>query len=381
MIYKFTVRGAGLARYALLFLFCIGLFPWSNVLGETLRRADSPSLISSLKTLHRLDFCGEQVPLKNQEVRERLEKEFLLSLWDRAQVILWLKRSRRYFPHIEMMLKKNGMPDDLKYIAIAESALRAHAGSRKGAVGFWQFMAGTGRRYGLVINEYIDERRNLFASTRAAIKYFKGLREALGSWTLLAAAYNMGEEGLRAEIMEQDINDYYRLYLPLETQRFLFRILSVKVIFSDPAKYGFKLTEKDYYPPLTFDRITIDCLKEIPIRVIAQAAKTHFKVIKDLNPEIRGHYLGEGEHGILIPRGTSVGFQARYRRLVKKFLAAQKERIYVVKNGDNLSSIADRFDIPLAAIIIWNRLDPKRPIHPGERLIIYPKNTKLNKMN
>jgi len=355
-----------------LFVFLgIGLFSWSGSYGEPLKPAHFPSLVSSLKIATPLEFCDERVPTEIGEIRERLEKELLLSLWDRPQVILWLKRSRRYLPHIEEMLKKNGMPDDLKYVAIAESALRPHAGSKKGAIGFWQFMKSTGQKYGLVINERIDERRNIFASTEAAIGCFKHLHETFGSWTLAAAAYNMGEDGLMAEIGEQGNNNYYHLYLPLETQRFLFRILSVKLIFSGPERYGFQLFEEDYYPPMKFDRVQVHCFQDTPLRIIAQAANTHFKVIKDLNPEIRGHYLPEGNRAILIPEGASKDFHARYQHLLKNWLADQKERIYVVKKGDNLSSIADRFGVSLVAIIFWNRLDPNKPIHPGDELIIY----------
>ncbi|MCD4717333.1 MAG: transglycosylase SLT domain-containing protein [Desulfobacterales bacterium] len=358
-------------KWILLTSFCIWFLSFSNIYAASLEPANFPSLISSLKVDTPIEFCGEEVPIKRQEIRERLEKELLLSLWDRPQVILWLKRSSRYLPHIEQMLKKNGMPDDLKYVAIAESAFRPHAGSSKGAMGFWQFMVGTGRKYGLVINEDIDERRNIFASTAAAIQYFKELHKKFRSWTLAAAAYNMGEEGLMSEILEQDTGDYYNLYLPLETQRYIFRVLSVKLILYDPEKYGFNLTEKDYYPPLTFDQVQVKCLQETPIRVIAQAGKTHFKVIKDLNPEIRGYYITKGNHNILIPKGASKGFQARYQGYVEKFFVAQKERVYIVKKGDNLSSIAERFGIPLVTLIIWNRIDIKRPIHPGDRLIIY----------
>lgn len=365
-------------NYSLRFLALMGFF--LCLVSPLITRADSrvsadyPSLISSLRIDASYVFCNEEVPIKNQEIRERFEKELLLSLWDRPQVILWLKRSHRYLPHIEKMLKENGMPDDLKYIAVAESALRPHVGSRKGAIGFWQFTAATGREYGLVVNEHVDERRNIFASTAAAIQYLKQLFEEFGSWTLAAAAYNMGEGGLMAEILEQGTNNYYTLYLPLETQRYLFRILSVKLILSDPETYGFSLTKKDYYPPLTFDQVQVDCSQEIPLRIIAQAAKTHFKAVKDLNPEIRGHYLTKGKHTILIPSGASKGFQERYMNLEKKYSATREERIYIVKEGDNLSIIADRFGIPLAALIIWNRIDIQRPIHPGDRLIVYREN-------
>ncbi|MFB0521388.1 MAG: transglycosylase SLT domain-containing protein, partial [Desulfatiglandales bacterium] len=282
-------------------------------------------------------------------------------------------RSSRYLPHIERMLREAHVPADLKYIAIAESALRPHVCSRRGAIGFWQFVPYTGLQYGLTINEHMDERRNLFASTQAAIRYLKDLYKATGSWTLAAAAYNMGEEGIKAEILEQETDNFYQLYLPLETQRFIFRIISAKLILSNPEKYGFDLSEGDYYPALEFDRIDLDCLQDTPIRLIAQAAQTHFKVIKTLNPEIRGHYLARGSHTILIPKGSADGFHRRFQDLLEDWLASEQERIYIVKKGDNLSSIADRFDVPLAALLIWNRLDLEAPIYPGDRLIIYRK--------
>jgi membrane-bound lytic murein transglycosylase D len=344
----------------------------ADVFGASVEPAEFPSLVSVLRAIDPMELCGEAVPLERQEIQERYEKELLLSLWDRPQVILWLKRSRRYLPHVEKMLKDNEMPDDLKYVAIAESALRPRVQSKKGAVGFWQFMKDTGRKYGLVINEGIDERQNLFASTQAAIRYLQELHSVLGSWALAVAAYNMGEEGLIAEMMEQETKDYYKLALPDETQRYVFRILSVKLIMTTPERFGFRLTEQDYYPPLEFEEVRIDCFEDVPVRIVARAARTDFKMIKDLNPEIRGHYLPSGSHSISVPKGSSAGFQPRYQSLQKKFLAAKKERTYVIKKGDNLTSIAEKFGVPLSALLIWNRIDPKQPIQPGDHLIIYP---------
>ena len=157
---KINLKEPRFMKWPLAVLLGIGLFSWPNIFGESPKSPTDSSLISSLKIGTPLEFCAELVPLENQEVRERLEKELLLTLWDRPQVILWLKRSRRYLPYIEEMLQKNEMPGDLKYITLAESALRPHAGSQKGAIGFWQFMEHTGRQYGLVINSRIDERRN-----------------------------------------------------------------------------------------------------------------------------------------------------------------------------------------------------------------------------
>jgi membrane-bound lytic murein transglycosylase D len=349
----------------------VGLMTAEYAGAASLKQSNFPSLVASVRIRGPLDFCGEAVPTENQDVRERYEKELLLTLWNRAQVILWLKRSRRYFPYIEKILRDEGMPEDLKYVTVAESALRAHAGSSKGAMGFWQFTKSTGQKYGLVISDRIDERRNLFASTKAALRYFKELKEKFGSWTLAAAAYNMGEDGLMAEMLEQGTDDYYKLYLPLETQRFIFRVLSVKLILTHPEKYGFNLSDEDYYPPLECDVIHLDCHRETPVRIVAQASETCFKVIKDLNPQIRGHYLPEGTHELLIPKGSAAGFKARYSRLMEKFLAGQKESVYIVKEGDNLSSIAEKFGVPLLSLLIWNRLDVHRPIHSGDRLLIH----------
>jgi len=331
-----------------------------------------PALMTSIRISQPIDFCGETVDIDSQEVRERLEKELLLTIWDRPQVILWIKRSPRYLPIIEKMLSENGMPDDLKYVAIIESALRPHAGSHKGAIGFWQFLQSTGEKYGLRINAEIDERRNIFASTLAAINYFKELYATLQSWTLSAAAFNMGELGLQAEMVSQKSNNFYQLYLPLETQRYVFRIIAAKLILSDPQRFGFQFTDQDLYPPLQFDRVYIECFQDTPIHVVAEAANTGFKVIKDLNPEIRGHFLAAGSHALLIPRGSADGFNARFKQLVQQWLAENQERVYVVKEGDNLTAIAERFNIPLPALLIWNRIDGKEPIHPGDRIVIYP---------
>jgi len=346
---------------------------------KTLEPSRFPSLIASIRIDAPLDFCGEPVPLEVQEIRERLEKELLLMLWDRPQVVLWLKRAGRYLPHMEEMLRQSQMPVDLKYVAIIESALRPHVGSPKGALGFWQFMKETGRNYGLEINTDVDQRRNVFASTQAAIRYFKELYGMLGSWTLSAAAFNMGEKGLQAEIMAQKSDNYYDLYLPLETQRFVLRIIAAKLILSSPETYGFWLKDDDVYPLLDFDRIRIEVTRKTPIYLIAQAAGTTFKVIKDLNPEIRGHHVARGNHSILLPQGRAEGFDGRYQKLVEQWLAMNSMHVYVVKKGDNLTVIADRFEVPLPALAIWNDLSLHKPIHPGQRLIVYPRSSAADK--
>lgn len=352
-------------------LFVLMLFPSTNASCEDFKGGHLPPLISSLRVSAPLSFCGEKVPIEIQDIKERLEKELLLTLWDRPQVILWLKRSRRYMPIIERLLRENSLPDDLKYLAIAESALRPHVSSNKGAIGFWQFIRDTGLKYGLTINEHIDERRNVISSTRAAIRYFEDLHDKFKSWTLAAAAYNMGDEGLETEIQEQEAGDYFHLYLPIETQRFVFRVISTKLIFSNPEQYGFYLSDEDHYPPMECEVIQLNCPRDIPIRIVAHAANTHFKAIKDLNPEVRGHYLPKGNHDLCIPKGSAKGFHGRYQDLVEKWLASREEVVYIVKKGDNPSLIAEKFSVSLTSLLIWNKLALKARIYPGDRLIIY----------
>ncbi|MGB5158564.1 lytic transglycosylase domain-containing protein [Desulfobacterium sp. N47] len=359
----------------LLLILCVFLF---SANAGAANPEQSPSFYPDFTVIPggKLTFCGEVVPLELQDVKERFEKEILLSAWDRAQVFLWLKRSSRYLPHIEKILKENGMPDDLKYIAVAESALRPNATSNKSAVGYWQFIRSTGLTYGLTIDGDKDERRNFFTSTQAAVSYLKQLNSMLGSWTLAAAGYNMGEEGLLAEIHEQETNDFYKLYLYEETQRYIFRILAIKLIMQNPARYGFRLEDKDYYPPLSFGRVDIECSDKIPIMIIAKAADTTYKDIKDLNPEIRGHFLQKGNHTIIIPKNSLEGFISNYEKLVENFLSGKSRNVYIVKKGDTVFSIAKMFDVPALSISIWNDLGNKLSIKAGDHLLVYQKESK-----
>ncbi|MDY0376039.1 MAG: transglycosylase SLT domain-containing protein [Desulfobacterium sp.] len=327
-----------------------------------------PSLVESVRFSDPFFFCEDKVPVEDFDVRERLEKEVLLALWDRAQVVLWLKRASRYFPHIESVLKQEGLPDDLKYIAVIESGLRPHAGSSMGAIGFWQFMRSTGKNHGLRVDSMVDERRNIFTSTRAACQYLKNLKEMFGSWSLAAAAYNMGENGLAAEIKKQGTADYYSLYLPLETQGYVLKIVAAKEIMKNPEKYGFVLSGEDYYPQISFDRIEMVLDYEIPVAVIAQAARTSFKEIKDLNPDIRGDFVSEGKRTILIPAQRSEEFSSRLPGLVKAWKEKSGTALHVVKKGDSLSTIAQQYQMSLGELLRLNNLTLSSLIHPGDRL-------------
>jgi membrane-bound lytic murein transglycosylase D len=325
---------------------------------------DFSGLIAAARIQGPMEYCGERVPLEDPDVRERLEREMLAV------------RPRR--PRPPPAPPRAGpppppLPQDLKYVAVAESSLRPHAGSPKGAMGYWQFIEPTGRKYGLQVDSEKDERRNLFASTQAALAYLNELRQVFGSWTLAVAAYNMGENGLRGDIRQQNTRDYYRLYLPLETQRYVFRILVAKLILENPEHYGFRLAPEDIYPPAAFDRIVLEAGRETPILAVARAAGTDVKMIKDLNPEIRGFRLAPGQHQLLIPASGAAGFHDRLIQLMARMEEERQEVVYVVKEGDTLSEIAAKHGVSVADVRSWNRLDPKKQIQPGMRLVLQVK--------
>jgi hypothetical protein len=328
-------------------------------------------ILEAVRISSPVTFCGEPVPLDNPDVRERLERELVIALDSSDSVIMWLKRSNRYFPEIEKTLKSLNLPDDLKYIAIAESSLRPHAYSPKGAAGYWQFIEDTGLKYGLQITNNIDERRNFQRATGAALAYLRDLYALFNSWTLAAAAYNMGEDGLGAEILVQQVHDYYRLHLNQETSRYIFRILAAKIILSDPARFGYAPLSHDLYHPIPADTVEIKTSRSVPLHIIAQAAKTYFKVIKDLNPQIIRYHLPAGNFLIQVPRGAAGGFSQRFEKLEKQWAAQKDKYLYTVQKGDTLTGIAARFNVPYRALLIWNEITGGKKIMPGERLYIF----------
>jgi LysM repeat protein len=181
----------------------------------------------------------------------------------------------------------------------------------------------------------------------------------------------MGEEGLKTEMLVQKVNNYYQLYLNQETQRYVFRILAAKVILSNPEKYGYYLTEEDLYKPVQFDRIEITANQPVPMYIIAQAANTYFKVIKDLNPHIKNYYLPAGKYNLLVPKGAASGFSERYENLLTQWLDEKLKSVYTVKKGDNLSAIAKRFNVSVKAIMIWNGISSAKEVSSGDKLFIF----------
>lgn len=190
--------------------------------------------IQSLKLSENLNFAGERVPLENQNVRERMDRELLVNTYWQSNGLLLLKRANKYFPILEPLLKKYGLPDDFKFLAVAESAFIDETSSA-GAAGMWHFMKETGIEYGLEINSNVDERYNIEKSTEVAAKYLKKSKEKLGSWTLAAAAYNAGNFGVSSRLEYQKVSNYYDVLLPNETERYVLRIIALKEVMTNPA--------------------------------------------------------------------------------------------------------------------------------------------------
>ncbi|MBU8911346.1 MAG: lytic transglycosylase domain-containing protein [Desulfobacterales bacterium] len=348
--------------------------PLIQLYGEPLSEQTSqyhfPPLIQSIRFDNNIEYCNIKIPLDRQEIKERLEKEMLLALWSRPQVILWIKRAAKFFPHVEKILKEHGLPLDLRYVPLIESALRPHATSSKNAVGYWQFIKSTGKHYGLRIDSKVDERRNIFKSTHAACKYLKDLEKQFGSYLLALSAYNMGEYGLKGEIKAQNTDDFFSLYLPLQTQRYIFKMVSAKLILENQQLYGFSLNKSDLYPLFAFDKVSVESDFPIPIALIAQSADTPFKAIKDYNPELRGYSLGKGGNTILIPKGKAKGFKKSFAVRYKNWEKTVKTRFHVVKTGESLIRIAKKHQISLSSLLKLNNLSVKGVIHPGDRLVI-----------
>jgi membrane-bound lytic murein transglycosylase D len=259
-------------------------------------------------------FCGEPVPLNEPEVREALDREFVIEVWSRAQTTMWLKRAHRYFPEIERKLRARRLPLDLKYVVLAESDLRTLARSSAGALGPWQFMAPTAQQLKLRGDKAIDDRLNFGVSTDAALTHLEYLHRLFHNWPLALAAYNAGEGRVQKAIAVQGINNYYHLSLPEETERYIYRILAAKIIMEDPSRYGFAIPEDQLYAPLAYDEVQLTVPQELPVRRLAEASGTYYKVIKDLNPWIKGDSLAPGTFRLKIPSGSAPRFQAAMRQ-------------------------------------------------------------------
>ena len=248
-------------------------------------------------------FAGEAIPLELYYVRESLDREILAGTFMHSYTQQMFKRAFRYFPVIEPILKRYKIPDDFKYLAIAESNL-ANVTSPAGAEGVWQFLPATARKYGLEVNSDIDERYNLAKATQAACRYLRDAYDTFGTWTLAAAAYNRGMDGIMRAVKSQKVSGYYDLYLSDEPARYIFRISAAKEIYLHPVKYGFYLQDSDFYPFIPTDTITVDTsITDLP--AYALSLGINYRILREFNPWIQSYRLPVRQgrtYSLLLPR-------------------------------------------------------------------------------
>ncbi len=262
--------------------------------------------ISTIDIPKDLNFAGEAVPMEDPEVMERVDREFLVNTYWQSNALLLMKRANKYFPIIEPILAKNGIPDDFKYLAVAESGLQ-NVVSPAGATGFWQIMKATGKEYGLEINDNVDERYHIEKATEVACKYIKAFKEKYGNWTMAAATYNTGTGSIDKFMGIQKADDYYDLLLGEETGRYVFRIMAIKEILSNPEKYGFYISKEDMYSAVPTFKVEV---KE-PVLSFADFAKQYeinYKILKRHNPWLREPNLNNASNKTYIIEIPNKGY-------------------------------------------------------------------------
>ena len=236
-----------------------------------------------------MEFCGEEVPLHLFYVRERLERELLINTYRHSTTLLQLKRTTRWFPVMEPIMEQYGLPEDFKYLAMIESEL-TNAVSPSKAVGFWQFLEGTGKEYNLEINREVDMRYNVEKETVAACKYLKDSYRKFGSWISAAAAFNCGNGRISRTMDDQRVDSYFDMLLPEETQRYVYRILALKLITENPEKYGFQIGDNGWYRPYEYKTVTVtESIHNLMDFAFEQG--TNYKMLKYFNPWLRSNSL------------------------------------------------------------------------------------------
>lgn len=252
--------------------------------------------IKALKLPKNLNFAGEIVPIKDPDIKERMDRELLVNTYWQSNTLILIKRAHKYFPIIEPILKKNGIPDDFKYIAVIESGLD-NVTSPAGARGFWQIMEATAKESGLEVNANVDERYHLEKATQAACDYINKAKQRFGNWTLAAASYNAGMSGISKKIESQLVDSYYDLLLADETERYILRIVALKEILSNPKNYGFIFDNEDLYELEPTKIIKVDSIIN-DIALFSKNAGINYKIMKIHNPWLRENKLNNASKKI-----------------------------------------------------------------------------------
>ncbi len=346
-------------------------------------RADGDEItrLLHLELPETVTFCGEQVPLAREDVAERLEYEMIIILGNPVTTTFWFKRSPRYFPLIESVIRARGLPEDLKYVALIESDLRADVTSPAGASGPWQFMESTGKSCGLDQDDCMDDRRDWEYATQSALAHLADLKNRLGAWTLALASYNAGEGRISRAMETQGENDFYGLRLPRETERYVFRAIAAKILLEHPYRYGVDLGDARLYRPNRVEAVEVNINNgaSLSVRELAHACGVSFRLFREYNPAILGSYLPAGRHRLFIPEGSRDAFIAALSRIQsdaateqKKQVAASPKKVFhTVKKGETLTSIAKHYRTDAETIRKLNKLKPKEILKAGRVLEIH----------
>lgn len=341
--------------------------------------------IKPVQIPEKLEFAGEQVPLYDPDVKERLDRELLVNTYWQSHTLLLLKRANRWLPMIDSILRAHDVPADFKYVPLIESTLQ-NLTSPAGAVGFWQFMERTGKERGLEINDQVDERYDVAKSTVAACKYLKDAHEDFGNWTLVAASFNLGVYGVKRVLRSQDAQSYYDIELNPETSRYLFRILAIKEIFESPQRYGFYFQEEDLYQQIPTKTVEIN--KSVQNWVdFANRHNVTYKTLKNLNPWIRSRKLNNSSgqsYEVSLPKAAFKDPDKGQRIYNKDTLAHMPDSTFLaihgktveetfknhrVKEGEDIHEIAKNYQVYVPEILEWNNMSTKH-VKRGQTLKI-----------
>ncbi|HVN25835.1 MAG TPA: lytic transglycosylase domain-containing protein [Syntrophorhabdales bacterium] len=272
-----------------------------------------------------LMLCNKPVPLGIDDVRERFEREYYQMLEHRGLLTILVKRYVKYGPILSDEINRMNMPSDLIYLALVESYLNPRSVSKANAGGMWQFIKETGKREGLTVNDSVDERYSIVRSTRSALAYLKKLNDEFGDWLLVLAAYNCGEARVREAITNQGSRDFFDLYLPEETDRYIYRIASMKEIISNAKKYGFTFDQKDFYKPFAVTEYVIEVKRDVHTAQIAQAMDMSYKTFRELNLHLRKYMLPKGFYYLYVPSDKKDIFLRRMRENASLSLQTGKD--------------------------------------------------------
>ena len=333
-----------------------------------------------------LSFCDEKIPTNDYALKDNLEKEFFKNKQWKNNAGYLFSKAQKWFPYIEPILKKEGVPDDFKYVAVIESHL-SNAVSPMGAAGFWQLVPSTARHYGLIVNDEVDERLNVEKSTYAACKLIKYAYGIFKNWTLSAAAYNLGVGGIQNAMAKQKSNNYYDLLLNRETGSFIYRILAYKTLFANPENLGLKKKSLKYYAKVPVKSVKVDS-SIVNLNHFAKTVKSNIALVKLFNPWLLGDKLTNEEKHIYefkIPKQGNADYSSYYADLIKTEIMdsnsvqlavtdslpiAENVINHLVNANENLKDIAEFYEVNEADIKIWNYLKDSTAVKPGDKLII-----------